>query len=311
MRILPGGIAMAARKSKKTESRTDHIDTAAVRQYGAEIAQGFGSLDVGVYASGIAFFFFLSIIPMLILTSGLIPYLGMRQDDLIHAITSVTPDILDELINNVVWESFNRSTRLLPWSIIILLWASSQGTMALMRGLNKIYRTHDHRTYFELLPISIVYTVIILIMMFFAILLIFSNLVNRPVQEALPQSLIVQFFTTLGRYSLALVIVLLTLTLFYTFLPKGRRNFLHQLPGALLTIVVWIFFSLFFTLYINGTNRYTSFYGSLGTIAIFLFWLYCCSYILLIGGFVNKHFDEYIPALFRRKRHRRNYYLDE
>ncbi|MBQ9063394.1 MAG: YihY/virulence factor BrkB family protein [Eubacterium sp.] len=301
---------MAARKSRKTESRTDHIDTAAVRQYGAEIAQGFGSLDVGVYASSIAFFFFLSIIPMLILASGLIPYLGMRQDDLIHAITSVTPDILDELINNVVWESFNRSTRLLPFSIIILLWASSQGTMALMRGLNKIYRTHDHRTYFELLPISIVYTVIILIMMFFTILLIFSNLINRPVQEALPQSLIVQFFTTLGRYSLALFIVLLILTLFYTFLPKGRRNFLHQLPGALLTIVVWIFFSLFFTLYINGTNRYTSFYGSLGTIAIFLFWLYCCSYILLIGGFVNKHFEDYIPALFQ-KRPRKNYYLDD
>ena len=310
MRIFSGGFVMAARKSRKTESRTDHIDTAAVRQYGAEIAQGFGSLDVGVYASSIAFFFFLSIIPMLILASGLIPYLGMRQDDLIHAITSVTPDILDELINNVVWESFNRSTRLLPFSIIILLWASSQGTMALMRGLNKIYRTHDHRTYFELLPISIVYTVIILIMMFFTILLIFSNLINRPVQEALPQSLIVQFFTTLGRYSLALFIVLLILTLFYTFLPKGRRNFLHQLPGALLTIVVWIFFSLFFTLYINGTNRYTSFYGSLGTIAIFLFWLYCCSYILLIGGFVNKHFEDYIPALFQ-KRPRKNYYLDD
>ncbi|MBQ9322051.1 MAG: YihY/virulence factor BrkB family protein [Eubacterium sp.] len=302
---------MSARKSRKTESRTDHIDTAAVRQYGVEIAQGFGSLDVGTYASSIAFFFFLSIIPMLILASGLIPYMGMRQDDLIHAITSITPDIIDELITNVVWESFNRSTRLIPMSFIILIWASSQGTMAMMRGLNKIYRTHDHRTYFELLPISIVYTIIILIMMFVMIFLIFSNLVNRPVQEALPQSLIVQFFTTLGRYSLALIIVLLILTMFYTFLPKGRRNFLHQLPGALLTIVVWIFFSLFFTLYINGTNRYTSFYGSLGTIAIFLFWLYCCSYILLIGGFVNKHFDEYIPALFKRKRHRRNYYLDE
>lgn len=311
MRILPGGSAMSARKSRKTESRTDHIDTAAVRQYGVEIAQGFGSLDVGTYASSIAFFFFLSIIPMLILASGLIPYMGMRQDDLIHAITSITPDIIDELITNVVWESFNRSTRLIPMSFIILIWASSQGTMAMMRGLNKIYRTHDHRTYFELLPISIVYTIIILIMMFVMIFLIFSNLVNRPVQEALPQSLIVQFFTTLGRYSLALIIVLLILTMFYTFLPKGRRNFLHQLPGALLTIVVWIFFSLFFTLYINGTNRYTSFYGSLGTIAIFLFWLYCCSYILLIGGFVNKHFDEYIPALFKRKRHRRNYYLDE
>lgn len=304
---------MAARKSKKTESRTDHIDTAAVRQYGAEIAQGFGSLDVGTYASSIAFFFFLSVIPMLILASALIPYLGMRQDDLILAITSVTPDIVDDLITNVVWESFNLSTRLIPMSILILIWASSQGTMAMMRGLNKIYRTHDHRTYFELLPISIVYTFIILVMMFFTILLIFSNLVNRPIQEALPPSLIVQFFTTLGRYSLALILVVLILTLFYTFLPKGRRSFLHQLPGALLTIVVWIIFSLFFTLYINGTNRYTSFYGSLGTIAIFLFWLYCCSYILLIGGFVNKHFEDYIPALFRKdkKRHRKNYYLDE
>lgn len=34
------------------------------------------------------------------------------------------------------------------------------------------------------------------------------------------------------------------------------------------------------------------FYGSLGTIAIFLFWLYCCFYILLIGGYFNRFCGE-------------------
>ena len=40
----------------------------------------------------------------------------------------------------------------------------------------------------------------------------------------------------------------------------------------------------------KGYNAYTMFYGSLGTIAIMMFWLYCCFNILLIGAFFNRLF---------------------
>ena len=49
-----------------------------------------------------------------------------------------------------------------------------------------------------------------------------------------------------------------------------------------------------FTDYENGYNIFSTFYGSLTAIAIFLFWLYCCFAIFLIGALFNFHFEEWI-----------------
>ena len=293
---------MRRHPKRSPKQNTDPIDATAVRQAGFEIAQGFGSRNVGTYASSIAFFFFLSIIPILILASRLIPHMGMRQEDLISAVTSITPDILDHLISNIIWESYNRSFHLVPLSILVLVWASSQGTMALIRGMNRIYRTHDQRNYLSLLLVSIVYTIVMIAVLFFIVLIIFSRVINSAIRAAMPDSPLVLSFMTTGRYLLATACIIVIFMSIYKFVPAGRRKFLHQLPGAVLTTVVWAVFSLFFRIYVSGKNRYTTFYGSLGTVAIFLFWLYCCFYILLIGGFVNNYFEEHIQKLFRRKR---------
>ena len=103
------------------------------------------------------------------------------------------------------------------------------------------------------------------------------------------------------------LITLLMLVIFvmvYTFVPSGSRSFLRQIPGALLDAVVWIIFSWLFSFYVEGNNAYSMFYGSLGGIAILLFWLYCCFYIVLIGAFFNmfcvEQWDQLV-SLLRRK----------
>lgn len=58
-----------------------------------------------------------------------------------------------------------------------------------------------------------------------------------------------------------------------------------------------LLFSAFFSLYVNGVNKFMSFYGTLGTFAIALFWMYCFFYILLVGGFVNDYFQKDISHL--------------
>ncbi|MBQ7719002.1 MAG: YihY/virulence factor BrkB family protein, partial [Clostridia bacterium] len=78
-------------------------------------------------------------------------------------------------------------------------------------------------------------------------------------------------------------------------------NYLLQLPGAVFTSVSWSAFSFFFSLYINGMYNYTVFYGSLATVTIFLFWLYGCFFILLVGGSINCLFEPQIRRLVFRE----------
>lgn len=293
---------MVWRNQEKERTNSERFDTTNMKQVGIEMAEGFGSRNIGTYASSVAFFFFLSLVPILILLSAVLPHLGMQQDDLIRAVSGITPDILDSFISSIIQQSFSRASHMVPLSALILIWAGSQGTIALVRGMNSIYRCKERRNYLLLTLISIVYTFFMLVLMFFMILIIFSHVLLDPITEVAADTPFGISIVIAGRYIIAVIFMILTFMLIYTFIPAGRRKFIHQLPGALVSAAAWAIFSLIFRFYINGVNRYNTFYGSLGTIAIFLFWLFCCFYILLVGGFVNCHFEKHIRSLFDGRR---------
>ena len=46
-------------------------------------------------------------------------------------------------------------------------------------------------------------------------------------------------------------------------------------------------FSKVFSLFMSHGSIYSTYYGSLATIVIFMLWMYGCFYILLIGGYIN------------------------
>ena len=44
---------------------------------------------------------------------------------------------------------------------------------------------------------------------------------------------------------------------------------------------------MIFSVYLDIFKGFSSMYGSLTTIVLIMLWLYCCMYILLLGGEVN------------------------
>lgn len=73
----------------------------------------------------------------------------------------------------------------------------------------------------------------------------------------------------------------------YTFLPVGKRRAIDQLPGAVFTSLACGVLTYGFRFYVDSYASYSSFYGSLATVAFFLYWLYLLGYILILGGFIN------------------------
>ena len=279
---------------KKTETGVDRTQAVVI---GKDVSRRFSEMHIGTYASSTAFFFFLSFIPILILALRLLPSFGLDPDVLVHFLKGVTPEIAHSLIETIVRESLRASRRLLPFSVILLVWAASQGTIAMLYGLNRVYRVNEQRNYFQILLISIGYTFVLLAVIGVLIYLIFGNTVIGYMSDLIPDLAAPGPKKRASEAILFLVIGTGIFSLIYTFFPAGKRNFLRQIPGALFSAAAWLIFSFFFSLYINGPNRYTSFYGSLTTVAILLFWLYCCFYILLLGGFINNYYND----TFRRK----------
>ena len=78
----------------------------------------------------------------------------------------------------------------------------------------------------------------------------------------------------------------------YTVLPDKRQRLKFQIPGAVVAAAGWMGFSYFFSIYVNKYSRYSSFYGTMTTIALIMVWLYGCMYVLFVGGFINREIEK-------------------
>jgi len=59
------------------------------------------------------------------------------------------------------------------------------------------------------------------------------------------------------------------------------------MPGAVLTSLFWILFSMLFAYYVNNYGNYSKLYGSIGVIIVLMLWLQITSTTILLGGELN------------------------
>ena len=121
--------------------------------------------NISAYASSTAFFLFLSVIPMLMVVCAVIPYTPVTEQNLITALTDVTPDIADAMVESLVVDVYESSVGILPVALIAMVWSAAKGVMALMRGLNAVNGVDEKRNYFVIRFIASFYTLIMLVVL--------------------------------------------------------------------------------------------------------------------------------------------------
>ncbi|MBQ3423457.1 MAG: YihY/virulence factor BrkB family protein, partial [Romboutsia sp.] len=59
------------------------------------------------------------------------------------------------------------------------------------------------------------------------------------------------------------------------------------IPGAIISTLVWLCISFFYSYYANNFSNYEVIYGSIAEIIVLITWLYLSSWSILIGLEVN------------------------
>lgn len=258
-----------------------------------DIIWGAGTKHVWTYAAGTAFFFFLSFIPILIVISTALPYLGLSEEILAEAITMVTPDMADSFVLVMITEAYHTSSGVFPISILLLIWSAAKGMQALINGFNEIYGVDEKRGWFGIRWKASIYTLALAVLLIvMLVLMVGSEIIKGYARPYLPDSQIIRIMLSNTRYLILIVIGFGLFTLAYAFVPGERQQIKKQLPGALFASVAWALFTYFFSLFISGMNSYTTYYGSLTALILLLIWLYWCEYILLVGAYINVYLIE-------------------
>mgnify|MGYP003296199970 CR=1 FL=1 len=244
--------------------------------------------DLSAYASSIAFFLFLSLIPLLILICFLIPYTPFSEADLMLVCMNLVPKQMNPWIIGLISQVYDKPKGILPVTFFITIWSAGKGMLALMRGLNRINDVMEERGYFRLRLLSSIYTIVILIVLIITFVLgVFGrNILKWLVEKTVGVMEIRSELISLISFFVMISVSIFAFSGIYTYIPNKKLFFYKQIPGAVFVASAWSIFTFGFSLYIEYFSGFTA-YGTLGTIVLFLFWLYFCSYIMLMGAVIN------------------------
>lgn len=239
-------------------------------------------------ASSIAFFTFLSLVPMLAIAISLVSMMGVSEQDILAFFTASVPDEISDTIGLFIGDAFKRSGVAFSISTLVLLWSASKGAKALCRGLNAAYEQRETRNAVVVTLTSIAVGLALAVLLAAVICLMFSGVIAHLLDSAFPG---ISDKETAVRVSSAVIMAVVLVAMFaacYKFLPAGKRRFFAQLPGATIAMVAIGLLSLGFRVYVKHFADVTILYGTIATVGLLLLWIYLAAFILIAGGFVNK-----------------------
>ncbi len=254
--------------------------------------------NISAFAASTAFFFFLSMIPLLMSLCAVLPYTTLTEENLISAITQFTPDALDGMVRSIVSDVYARTAGTITIFALVTLWSAAKAMLAMIRGLNEVNDFEEMRNYFVLRSIACFYTVIMLVAMIVALfLMVFGNVIVDVVLNDFPQLHILAQFIMKFRFLFSWAVLTIIFAMIYAYVPSKKLRFKVQLPGAAFSAVLWSAASYVFSIYVDNYNGFGT-YGSLTTVIIIMLWFYLLMYILMIGAHINRYFGPVYKFLF-------------
>ena len=232
-----------------------------------------------------AFFLIISFLPFIALVLTLMQRIHFSSGvPILEAALRLFPESVSSFVE-ALFPSPLESGGVLPVAVITSVWTSSMAMVAVIKGLDQIYEVKESRGLVRLRAVAILYVLAfaVVILVTAALLVFGSTIYNYLLKHSPPffATLLINFKSLVG-----FLLLFIFFTLMYTFLPRRRIKFLHNLAGAAFGAAGWVLFSFFFSLFVENFSNF-SIYGSLATLVILMYWLFFCMYILFLGAEVS------------------------
>lgn len=243
-------------------------------------------------ASAIAYNFFLAVFPAIIVLFTMIPYIPIEnfQQVLMTTLKDLMPANVYSAVESSIQEIVMRKRNdLLSFGFVLSLFFATGGIAALINSFNASYHNRENRTWINRQFISILLIIIFCMLISIAVvLIIFSGIVLDflEARNILKNKFLIALFLN-GKWLIILIFTFFSISFLYYLAPAKRREFRFFSPGSILSSFFIILTSVGFSAYINNFGQYNKFYGSIGTLIVFLIWLNVNSLVLLIGFELN------------------------
>lgn len=245
------------------------------------------------YAAALAFFFLLSLFPLLIFLASWLAFVPVPNlfNQILEIMAKLVPADAMGLVRGVLKDVLNSNSELLSFSIAGAVFAASGGFSSLITALNIAYDVKEGRPYWKKRMLALGLTLLTGAMLTVDLAAV---ALGPEVGTWITSKLKISDFFLRGwpyiRWTLIGVFTILAIELIYFLAPNVKQRFRDQVLGAIIAVVVWILVSWALGWYVSNFANYNKTFGTLGAVVGLMLWLYITAIALLLGAEFNSEF---------------------
>ncbi|MBQ6369961.1 MAG: YihY/virulence factor BrkB family protein [Firmicutes bacterium] len=256
------------------------------------------------FAAQVSFYFVLSIVPIIILIVQILGLFNISMGTALSLLYGYTGHQISTLMGGLFEFSSLGFGNIIY--IIIALWAGSRASFALTRIANYTLTEGDStgKNYFveRVRAIGTLFFTISTIVFSILILcygkLILSGVITLIGRE--PAQYVDSIWFWL-RWPLGFILYFGMIGFNFYLLPTVKRPFRKVIPGTIFAAVGMLVVTWLYSVYAGSLANYDIVYGALSSVVAMLMWFFFLAWVLLLGVFCNKVWDDTSQPFSKRR----------
>jgi membrane protein len=248
-------------------------------------------------AAALTYYGVLAIFPMIIVIVSVLGLVGRSATQpLIDNLGKVAPGPAKTIFTNAIHNvGGQRGTAAILFiaGLLVALWSASGYIAAFMRASNVVWDVEEGRPIWKTIPIRIGVTVVTVVLITAsALAVVLTGGLAHQVANLIGLGSTAVTVFDIAKWPIMLVFVSLILSVLYYLGPNVRQpGFRWVTPGSIVAVGVWILASAAFAFYVASFSSYNKTYGALGSIVVFLVWLWITNVVILLGAELNAELE--------------------
>ncbi len=266
----------------------DRIKSNRIVVFVRTMVQQYFKNGVGRTAAELAYFLLFAIFPILIFFNAIIGSLNLSVDRVARFLGRLLPAAANDIIVSYLEYLNSIDTSAFVWiGVVLSIYSIFRVVSSIFYAINMNYPTKQKNTLRNIIY-TVLFAVALIVTVVLSIALIvtgdwFIDWIGRIVNFE-------PLLKTLWRFLRIFIMASLfffTMLIAYWLAPNKRNRLRDAMWGTVfamagMTLITWLF-----SFYVDNLSNFSLLYGSLGTVLIFMLWLYLLGTIMVLGGEMN------------------------
>jgi len=274
-----------------------------LKEFIKEIIKAIKKREMAILPGNLAYFIVLAIIPTLTILVYVASLFNISIDLVIDFINKVIPeDIANIVVTAISGKGIDPSVSLF---IIIALFVSCNGTYAIIKTSNTLYKIEKSDEIKDRVKSVIILILIIALFIYLIIVPIFGNQIISLIKDITGLESLAKRITrvfNILKWPATFLLTYINIKLIYTIAPSSHIKSYTTTYGAIITTFLWSVATFIFSYYLKYFAHYDILYGNLSSIIILMIWIYILCFIFVLGMAINStRYNDILKSVNNKK----------